>query len=131
MAIPGIVSEPPTAVFPSSSLDTPMDQDDLLGPPPSDVELEEEDEHELSPPSSANAVQPLVTIDEMVENKVEIADLFDFSTNYWGEYEQRTGSISLDEEMELYELLDLDASGHADLDLDPDLDDTVANIFNM
>jgi hypothetical protein len=45
------------------------------------------------------------------ELSVPLAELFDFENNYWVEIQERVGYMGLDEEMELYQLLDLDANG--------------------
>ncbi|KAI9457355.1 ribonuclease H-like domain-containing protein [Lactarius psammicola] len=54
-----------------------------------------------------------------------IVDRFDFSSDTWTAFFQRSAMGSLEDEMELYDLLDLDAEG----DLDYDLDDCVESIF--
>lgn len=45
---------------------------------------------------------------------VTIAQLFDFETTLWAESYSRHAGYSFDEELSLYELLDLDAEGEAD-----------------
>lgn len=46
-----------------------------------------------------------------------LSNLFDLNTTYWTERHKRSSVRSLDEELELYECLDLDADGEeADLD---------------
>ncbi len=57
--------------------------------------------------------------------KRKIVDRFDFSSDTWTTFFQRSATGSLEDEMELYDLLDLDAEG----DLDYDLDDCVESIF--
>ena len=54
----------------------------------------------------------------------EICQLFDFRRDHWVSLHERSATRSLDEELELYELLDLDATGEADdnLDIDHTLD---------
>lgn len=51
---------------------------------------------------------------------VEIANLFDFTKKSWIPLHERTASRSLDEELELYELLDLDAPGEEDINIEID-----------
>jgi hypothetical protein len=49
-----------------------------------------------------------------------LADLFDFSDNYWVKSSEATGNRGLQDELDLYELVDLDASGELDTDIDVD-----------
>jgi hypothetical protein len=51
---------------------------------------------------------------------IEIAQLFDFTNRAWIPSHERSASRSLDEELELYELLDLDAPGEEDIDVEID-----------
>lgn len=51
------------------------------------------------------------------EITIEIAKLFDFTKKFWIPSHERTASRSLDEELELYELLDLDAPGEEDINI--------------
>ena len=46
--------------------------------------------------------------------KIKLAELFDFSNTMWIDITRRTCMKSLDEELELYELVDMDAEGEAD-----------------
>ena len=46
--------------------------------------------------------------------KIKLAELFDFSNTMWIDITQRTCMKSLDKELELYELVDMDAEGEAD-----------------
>ena len=52
-----------------------------------------------------------------------IQSLFDFSRSHWVEIFARSTIRSFDEELKLYEMLDLDAEGDEDIDIDVD-DDT-------
>jgi len=54
------------------------------------------------------------------EISIKISDLFDFSKTHWVSLHKRSASHSLDEELEFYELLDLDAPGEEDINLDMD-----------
>jgi hypothetical protein len=52
-----------------------------------------------------------------------LANLFDFSVDYWVKASEATGNRSLQDELDsldLYELIDLDASGELDTDVDVD-----------
>jgi len=49
-----------------------------------------------------------------------LAELFDFSVDYWVQSSEATGNRGLQDELELYELVDLDASGELDTDVDVD-----------
>jgi hAT family C-terminal dimerisation region len=51
---------------------------------------------------------------------IEIANLFDFTKTSWIPSHERSASRSLEEELELYELLDLDAPGEEDINLEID-----------
>lgn len=47
------------------------------------------------------------------DEPIEIRELFDFSNTYWEKMIQDKAGKGLDDELELYELLDLDAEGEA------------------
>jgi hypothetical protein len=49
-----------------------------------------------------------------------LANLFDFSVDYWVKASEATGNRGLQDELDLYELIDLDASGELDTDVDVD-----------
>jgi hypothetical protein len=49
-----------------------------------------------------------------------LADRFDFSDDYWVKSSEATGNRGLQDELDLYELVDLDASGELDMDIDVD-----------
>ena len=51
---------------------------------------------------------------------VSVEELFDFSRSHWVDLYAKTARRSFDEELKLYELLDLDAQGEDDVDLDVD-----------
>lgn len=53
-------------------------------------------------------------------SKIEIQDLFDFDSKHWTGIYSETARRSFDEELAVYELLDLDAEGDIDVDLDVD-----------
>jgi hypothetical protein len=46
-----------------------------------------------------------------------LANLFDFSVDYRVKASEATGSRGLHDELDLYELIDLDASGESDTDV--------------
>jgi len=61
---------------------------------------------------------------------IKIADLFDFTNRTWIGLHERSTSRSLDEELELYELLDADAPGDSDInvEIDPALDSVLHHV---
>jgi len=62
--------------------------------------------------------------------KTKITDLFDFASDVWTKTYELQGEFNLDQEREMYGLVDLDADG--DLDPDYDLDNgTVAALFDV
>ena len=50
--------------------------------------------------------------------KFTLANLFDFTVDYWLKSSEATGYRGLQDELELYELMDMDASGKLDTDVD-------------
>ncbi|KAF9037773.1 ribonuclease H-like domain-containing protein [Panaeolus papilionaceus] len=54
--------------------------------------------------------------------KRTMSDLFDFTSNSWVSFQQASASGCVEDEMKLYELLDLDADGEFDYDLDDSMD---------
>jgi hypothetical protein len=60
-----------------------------------------------------------------ITRKQSIQDLFDFSSNHWVAAAQQSAIGSLEDEMKFYDLLDLDAAG----DLNHDLDDVIESVF--
>lgn len=76
--------------------------------------------------------------------KITLHDLFDVNNCYWkgpGQdskqehgnipgHKHRSAITSLNEEMELYELMDLDAIAEPG-DYDPDIDNTITSLFNI
>ena len=54
------------------------------------------------------------------EISIKIGDLFNFTNTGWVAVHERSASRSLDEELELYELLDTDAPGHDDINVEID-----------
>jgi hypothetical protein len=57
---------------------------------------------------------------------IPIADLFDFNEVYWQKVVSEALQNSFDQELELFELLDLDADGE---DAGVDIDDTTEDIL--
>ena len=56
----------------------------------------------------------------VIGRRVPIQELFDFSRSHWVEMYAKSAKRSFDEELELYELLNLDAQGEDDVDLEVD-----------
>ena len=52
--------------------------------------------------------------DELGGSKIDLRHLFDFSNTYWTKVHASSTANSLDEEMELHQLVDLDAEGDPD-----------------
>ena len=46
--------------------------------------------------------------------KITLCELFDFSSAFWASYQRRTSVPSLEEELEIWDLLDMDADGEAE-----------------
>lgn len=66
---------------------------------------------------------------QLAARKWPISRLFNFEAGkYWVSAAQRSATGSLDQEMEYYDLLDMDAAGEPDLDYD--VDDCVDSIFS-
>ena len=59
--------------------------------------------------------------------KIPISELFDFTTDSWSSCYACFASLTFEEELELYNLLELDAEG--DKDLDVGFDDTTQDIL--
>lgn len=50
-------------------------------------------------------------------SQIKLSELFDFTVEYWMETAELTGSRGLQDELEFYELLDMDGSGEQDTDI--------------
>ena len=48
---------------------------------------------------------------------IKLSDLFDFTVGYWSKTAESMGARGLQDELEFYELLDMDASGELDTDV--------------
>lgn len=134
---------------PAADINSPVDNVDSLDVPMVDVEVPDNSINSThsSANSSTRALRQLTvnltrlttedSLDDEDEDEevshdkhnIRLQDLFDFSSDYWSTVDQRSAVASLEAEMSFYELLDLDAVGEPDLD--PDLDDAVASLFNM
>lgn len=57
---------------------------------------------------------------ETIGRQLSIAELFDFTATHWANEFDQAGQRSFDEELGLYELLDLDGEGEDDVDIDID-----------
>lgn len=69
-----------------------------------------------------------VTAPLAIKNRVPIQQLFNFNQSYWVDKYARHPLRSSDEELALYELLDLEAQGEVDADVD--VDDTTGDILH-
>jgi len=73
---------------------------------------------------------PTTPAHELASNPpVSLRDLFDFTQDYWVEYHQRTSHRSLNEEMEIYSLLDTDLPG--DEGTEVAIDDTTGEVLTL
>lgn len=71
-----------------------------------------DDNDDPAPPIQAN-----IAISQDAPLKMALATIFDFQNMWWQDCEARLGfERSLDDELEFYELLDLDAAGEDDLE---------------
>lgn len=74
-----------------------------------------------------------VPTDEGIDNEEplerSISNLFDFDKKDWVSSAQRSAMKSLEDEINFYDLVDLDAAGEADLDYD--IDDSVESVFTI
>lgn len=61
-----------------------------------------------------------MTAPTTIRQRVTIKELFDFSCPHWAERYVKQPMRSFDEELALYELLDMNADGEADVDVDVD-----------
>jgi hypothetical protein len=62
--------------------------------------------------------------------ELKISELFDFGNPLWSSHYSNFASMSFEEEIELYDLLELDAMGEEDQErADIDLDGTMQNIL--
>jgi hypothetical protein len=52
--------------------------------------------------------------------RIKLEDLFNFEDTWWIRTQEQIGMRGLDEELEVYELLDMDAIGEDDIDVDVD-----------
>jgi hypothetical protein len=50
-------------------------------------------------------------------SRIKLSELFDFTVGYWSKTAESTGLRGLQDELEFYELLDMDASGELDTDV--------------
>lgn len=132
------VQTPSTNPIPSTSTTTAMTTPALLPTDPTSS-----NDHGGSPAPASNAEPPStgfraivqhhsdmvdddnlddepVRASSVIGRQVPIRELFDFSRSHWVEMYAKSAKRSFDEELELYELLDLDAQGEVDVDLDVD-----------
>jgi hypothetical protein len=68
-----------------------------------------------------------VTTPRTIGRPVSIQELFDFRSVHWVDSYAKSARRSFDEELELYELLDFDAEGEEDVDID--VDESTADIL--
>jgi len=71
--------------------------------------MDDEDNDPLFPGPTAN--QPRLPL-------ISLADIFDYQNNYWKDTIEKAALATFDEELELFQLLDLDAEGEDDDDFD-------------
>jgi hypothetical protein len=71
--------------------------------------------------------QAPVTISTIIGSPVPLQRLFDFTDPHWVVRYEKSARLSFDQELELYELLDLDGAGEEDVDVD--LDDSTGDLM--
>ena len=79
----------------------------------------QDEELETPPLLTPVTTHPLIRLDA----------LFDFSQDYWLRHHQRTGCRSLNEELEIYDLLDADLRGEEGGDVE--VDETMGDILTL
>ena len=70
-----------------------------------------------------------ITPAAITQGPITLDELFDFSRTFWVEHHQRTGRRSLDEELEVYNLLDADLPGEEGGEVA--IDDTAGDILTL
>jgi hypothetical protein len=81
------------------------------------AQLVDEDDHDNDPTTTPTTLQ----------HPIKIVDLFDFTRSHWVKMYSKTPQRSSEEELELYELLDLDGEGGEDANID--VDDSTADVL--
>ena len=71
--------------------------------------------------------QAPVTVSTIIGRPIPLEHLFDFTDSHWTTIYEKTARRSFDEELELYELLDMDAAGEEEADID--IDDSTADVM--
>ncbi|KAF8496176.1 hypothetical protein F5888DRAFT_1907416 [Russula emetica] len=64
-----------------------------------------------------NHIQAPETTLRLAVSRIKLSELFDFTVGYCPKMAESTGSRGLQDELEFYELLDMDASGEQDTDV--------------
>jgi hypothetical protein len=118
-------------------------------PPSTETEMDEnmmEIDPELQPPGDSDATNEFNNITELFAKQtgqddgdgdgrmpsvisIKISELFNFTNKSWIPAQERSASRSLDEELELYELLDLDAPGEEGIDIE--IDHTLDSVLHV
>jgi hypothetical protein len=136
---PDTTLEPPAQPL-SSAMDNENHEMDI---DPAMLQLEAPDSASDSPDHARNdfshIVESFTRLAEGDEDKgdvqmpshisIEICKLFDFNKSHWVSMHERSASRSLDEELELYELLDMDAPGEEDVNLE--VDNTLDSVLHV
>jgi hypothetical protein len=82
--------------------------------------------HSLSAQEDETDREP-VTNPNVIGRTVKLVELFNFTEPYWISQYERAAQRTFDEELELYELLDLDAEGEEQANID--VDDSTGEIL--
>ena len=61
-----------------------------------------------------------VAVANIIECSVKLVELFNFSDSHWVQVYENVAQQTFDEEFELYKLLDLDAEGEEEANIDVD-----------
>jgi len=123
---------PPTAT-PASSASNDPDSDDETVQHNTVAQSQSNDRfrdmaarHSLSAQEDETDRQP-VTCPNVIGRTVKLVELFNFHDSHWVDQYKHAVRCSFEEELELYELLDLDAEDEEEADVD--VDDTTGEIL--
>jgi hypothetical protein len=106
------------ADLPASPVESSVQADGLRGIVETQTRRIAEDETDREP----------VTRSTIIGHPISLSDLFDFSQPHWVQHYENAARRSFDEELEMYELLDLDAAGEEEVDVD--LDDSTGDLMS-
>ncbi|KAF8478228.1 hypothetical protein F5888DRAFT_1814084 [Russula emetica] len=88
-----------------------------LGSGPDSATLQADDALASSAGPAESSLDNIESRPSPTASRIKLAELFDFTVGYWSKTAESTGSRGLQDELEFYELLDMDASGELDTDV--------------